>query len=272
MSANSDIRTRQPSGRPTGGQYAEEAKAASGLTISPVAPVGIEPWELLEGIRGGADWDSEAVAIRDRWGHKEWEQWEDARADARVAGAHSAPIEFEGAQIHAWTSEIDGALVVQVDTAEVVAGRAVRITLNDGDVFDADPEAKDDQPQVTPVSADEHAREVNRVMTQYHQVRDQMERASAGMIATAVREHTPEAAYITLEDSDQGPYYWGTDLLDVSGSSVGDFDDVKSGGENLDLVLSNLHNPGEYPFINTTPGGVVRLDLDAASKWARGER
>lgn len=95
---------------------------------------------MVEGINSGMEWDADAIGERDHWGPTEWEQYEDAREAAELEEAANAPREHEGVTAALHTSEIDGSVVVQVDTDELAAGRKVRVYINDGTVFDGDPE------------------------------------------------------------------------------------------------------------------------------------
>lgn len=54
--------------------------------------------------------------------------------DGSMTATHGA-----GAKVRVFTGE-DGALVVELDTTDLPAGHQVRMTLNDGDLFDGDPE------------------------------------------------------------------------------------------------------------------------------------
>jgi len=116
-----------------GGQFTTSTRAEAEVSLNE-APEGIEPWELAEAVIAGQNWDADQVATRDRWEAKDWEEYHDARQQAEVEAAHSAPTHFEGATTQAFTSEIDGALVVQIDTQGVTPGRTVRVAVNDGDV------------------------------------------------------------------------------------------------------------------------------------------
>lgn len=53
--------------------------------------------------------------------------------------AESAVARFDAAAVEPCRSEVDGALLVQIDTGPL-SGRRVRVVLNDGDLFDGDPE------------------------------------------------------------------------------------------------------------------------------------
>lgn len=101
-------------------------------------PPGISPADLV--YADHPDWDADTVAMRDGWSLRQWEAYEDARAERDLDEARAEPTSFEGAQVQMFKSEIDGALVVQIDTDEVAPGRRVRVYLNDGDVYDGDPE------------------------------------------------------------------------------------------------------------------------------------
>lgn len=67
--------------------------------------------------------------------------------DGTMTAHHGA-----GATVTVFTGD-DGALVVHVDTTALPAGRRVRLTLNDGDLFDGDPEVHEPSPGMDPVRA-----------------------------------------------------------------------------------------------------------------------
>lgn len=267
--------TRQPSGQPTGGQFAETSKPASGVNLSPPgqAPEGIQPWELLEAIRGGTDWDVETVAIRDNWGAKDWEEWEDAREQADLEDARSGgSVQHEGVTAGVYTSDIDGALVVQVDT-EDAHGRHIRIVVNDGEpVYDGDPE-KDEtiEQKVYGYSPAGPAAQLDKVMDEYQRMTVRIEKLSAQVVASTVRAELPEAKYLSLEESDQGDYWDGAAILDTERNVIGHWSDIDA--ENDDAIaLSNLRPDASYEFIPPRSDDRKLLDLDLAAQYGRNAR
>ncbi|MGC0250452.1 hypothetical protein [Pseudactinotalea sp. Z1748] len=263
---------RQPSGQPTGGQFAETSKPASGVNLSPPgqAPEGIQPWELMEAIRSGAVWDVETVAIRDNWGAKDWDEWEDAREQAELEEARAESVQYEGLTAGVHTSEIDGALVVQVDTEEGAKGRNIRIVVNDGDpVYDGNPEQDETVEQkVYGHSPAGPAHQLDKVMDEYHRMTMRMEQLSAQVVAGAVRAELPEARYVSLEESDQGDYWDGAAILDAERNVIGHWSDIDA--ENDDAIaLSNLRPDASYEFIPPRSDDRKLLDLDLAGQYGR---
>jgi len=52
----------------------------------------------------------------------------------------SGEVELMGATAQLYVSDLDQVLVAQIDTLGVPAGARIRVNINDGPVYDADPE------------------------------------------------------------------------------------------------------------------------------------
>lgn len=190
-------------------------------------------------------------------------------------GAHSEPVEFEGAQAQLMTSPSDGALVVQVDTVDLAEGRKVRVFLNDGEVYDGDPEADktiDQALQQAARTGGGYAPKLRATMAIYRAVQEQIERMSAGLVAQVVRERYPDARYVILEPSDQGDYWIGDEIVGDDRENIGEWEDIAEDYESEEVALSNFDSEKSYPFIvPVVAGRTCYFDLDAAEKYARGE-
>ncbi|MGQ3384468.1 hypothetical protein [Glutamicibacter sp. TV12E] len=53
---------------------------------------------------------------------------------------HTPEVELYGATAQLYISDLDNTLVAQIDTFGVPAGAKIRVNLNDGPIWDADPE------------------------------------------------------------------------------------------------------------------------------------
>mgnify|MGYP006926216521 CR=1 FL=1 len=267
----SDVR-RQKAGQPTGGQFAEKERAASGLALTGQAgglpapgSEEAEPWNY-----DGDDVDG--LAARDGWTGSMWEKYYDARAERELEEAYSAPIEHDGATAQLMTSEIDGALLVQIDTSGMEPGRKVRVALNDGEVYDGDPEADktiDQALQQAARTGGGYAPKLRATMAIYRAVQEQIERMSAGLVAQVVRERYPDARYVILEPSDQGDYWEGTEIVGDDRENIGEWEDIAEDYESEEVSLSNFDSEKSYPFIvPVVAGRTCYFDLDEAAKYA----
>ena len=221
MSHSDNTQPRRLRGQPTGGQFAEKNRPASGL-------------ELI-------------------------------RADEPQTAAHGGLV----AQV--FDSEVDGSLVVQLDTDQA-RGRKVRVYINDGTIYDGDPEADETlEQQAERLASAPLSVRMSAAMERFHQAREEMERLSAGIVTEMVREQYPEARYMTLEHSDQGDYWEGAEILGDDRETLGEWDDVAYYGdrENEAIYLSNLDSHATYPFIvPAAEGRTMYFDLDEAAKYA----
>lgn len=147
---------RHPRGQ--AGKFTAKAKSGAGVSLEAeattgLAPPGIATGALLESIyRDERDWDVETVALRDGWGDRDWEEYEDTRQRLDLEDARAAPRQLGGVTTQVMTADEDGAVLVQIDTDNLPAGGRVRIHLNDGPpVFDGSPE-RDEPPAERPLS------------------------------------------------------------------------------------------------------------------------
>lgn len=253
-----------------------QAEGADSDEWPPEAPKGISPTELFDSIRDGAPWDSESVEIRDHWGPREWEEWADCAEDARLEDARNEPREFEGATAQMFTSETDGALVVQVDTAQVLPGRQVRVFLNDAAVYDGNPEQ--DGP-ATVVHQDPPARggDLNEwrsahedTMSALHAAQAAAERSSVGVLVAGIEQDFPDAHYLSLEYDHERDRFASSALLDKDRQTVADIVALlqsKNAGD-ADALLLNVDVDANHPFIeHDYQRRNPRLNLDAAKSW-----
>lgn len=118
-----------------------------------------------------------------------------------------------GATVTVFTGE-DGALVVQVDTSGLPAGHQVRMTLNDGDLFDGDPEVDEPLPGRDPVRAGYEA-SVRRFL---EESRVPGTAASWHVDVVASRDGHRMSRFIDVRDADGG--YLGTLSTEASSAEV----------------------------------------------------
>lgn len=179
-----------------------------------------------------------------------------------------ATAEHGGLTASVFDSTVDGALVVQLDTDQA-SGRKVRVHINDGTVYNGDPEVDETiEQKVYQDSPAGAAHQLGTVMDEYHRMTTRVEHLSAQAVAEVVRRDLPEAKYLSVSDSDQGDYLEGAAILDADRNVIGHWSDVDEAHEDDAQALYNLPSGQQHDFLTRSSGGAY-IDLDKAARHGR---
>lgn len=179
-----------------------------------------------------------------------------------------ATAEHGGLTASVFDSEVDGSLVVQLDTDQA-RGRNIRVYINDGTIYDGDPEADETiEQKVYLDSPAGPAYQLNKVMDEYHRMTTRVEHLSAQVVAEVVWRDLPEAKYLSVQNSDQGDHLEGAAILDADRNVIGQWSDVEEAHEDDAVALQNLRADEPHDFLTRSSGGAY-IDLDKAARHGR---